>query len=155
MPLPTFSERETRVLCVDDNEDMLECLQAFLETFGYIVRVTTSGMEAIELAAHWKADAVIVDYNMPGMNGHQVAREIKTVRSQIAIILLSGALEIPEDKLNRVDAFVDKNNIASHLLPTISDLLSRMQAPPQMSDMRRDKSHSHGEIWPVRNDYEC
>jgi CheY-like chemotaxis protein len=149
MPLPILAEHETRILCIDDNEKMLECLQAFLEPFGYSVRVTTSGREAIEIVAHWKADAVIVDYNMPAMNGHQVAREIKTIRSQVAIILLSGAPEIPEETLNIVDAFVDKNSVASRLLPTISDLLCRMQAPPQMSDMGQTESHSYDETWPV------
>ena len=35
-------KRRTRVLCVDDNLDMLECLQSFLETFGYAVQISCS-----------------------------------------------------------------------------------------------------------------
>lgn len=134
MPTVIVSKRPTKVLCIDDNIDVLECLKSFLETFGYSVQITTSGMRAIEIAAYWNADAVIVGYNMPEMNGHQVASEIKRIRPRVAVILLSGAVDIPEETLNLVDAFVDKNHLASHLLPTISNLVCCMPAPPQMSN---------------------
>ena len=150
-----IASRRTKVLCIDDDPDVLECLQAFLESFGYTVRITTSGLKAIEIAAHWNADAIIVDYNMPDMNGHQVASEIKRVRSRVAIILLSGAVDIPEETLALVDAFVDKNLVAIRLLPTISDLVGRMPAPPQMSDTRETDEDSYGEAWPIENNNEC
>lgn len=132
---PIVSKRQTKVLCIDDNRQVLECLREFLKAFGYTVLITTSGAQAVEIAARWNADAVIVDYNMTEMNGHQVASEIKRIRSQVAVILLSGSVDIPEETLNLVDAFVDKNLIASHLLPTISDLVWCLPAPPQMGDM--------------------
>jgi CheY-like chemotaxis protein len=132
MPPTIVPKRQTRVLCIDDNVEMLECLKSFLETFGYSVQITTSGIEAIELAARWNADTVIVNYDMPEMNGQQVAREIKRIRSHVAIILLSGDVDIPGETLKTVDAFVDKNQVASQLLPTISDLAYRMPAPPQI-----------------------
>ena len=135
MPLPTVPTHHPRILCIDDNVDLLECLQSFLETFGYTVQVTTSAMKAIQLAAQWKADAVIVDYNMPEMDGEQVAREIRKIRSHVAIIMLSGALDVPEETLKLVDAFVDKNHLASHLLPAISDLLCQVPIPPHTSNL--------------------
>lgn len=135
MQLPIASKCQTKVLCIDDDPDVLECLQAFLETFGYTVQITTSGAMGIEILAQWNADAVIVDYNMPDMNGHQVASELRRIRSRVAIILLSGAVDVPEQTLNLVDAFVDKNLVASRLLPTISDLVGRMPAPPGNSNM--------------------
>jgi two-component system alkaline phosphatase synthesis response regulator PhoP len=151
----SIASRRTKVLCIDDDPDVLECLQAFLESFGYTVRITTSGVRAIEIAAQWNADAVIVDYNMPDMNGHQVASEIKRVRSRVAIILLSGAVDIPEETLALVDAFIDKNLVASHLLPTISALVGRMPVPPQMSDTAEPDDYSYDEIWPIENSNEC
>lgn len=155
MSLPMVSKGQTKVLCIDDDPDVLECLQAFLESFGYTVRVTTSGERAIEIAAHWNADAVIVDYNMPEMNGHQVVSEIKRVRSHVAIILLSGAVDIPEETLALVDAFVDKNHVASRLLPTISDLVDRMPASPRMPDALEADDYSYDEIWPIEKSNEC
>src|SRR5436309_2418767 len=53
------------VLCVDDNEDMLECEKAFLESFGYSVLTAPSGGEALHLASLHSVDVVIVDYLMP------------------------------------------------------------------------------------------
>lgn len=149
MPVPTVSKQETKVLCIDDDVDMLECLQSFLESFGYTVRVTTSGMEAVELAARWKADAVVVDYSMPAMNGHEVAREIRKARLQIAIILLSGALDIPDETLNLVDAFVEKNRVATHLHQTISSLVGRMPAPQNCWDSLESDDRSYADLWPV------
>lgn len=122
-PLPPLTNTQTKVLCVDHDLDMLECLKSFLEAFGYTVAVTSSGTRAIEIATDWQADAVILDYNMPEMNGHQLANEIKGINSRVAVILLSGALDIPQETLRLVDAYVHKKNLASHLLPTISDLV--------------------------------
>jgi CheY-like chemotaxis protein len=152
MALPIALKRQTRVLCIDDDPDVLECLQDFLETFGYTVRITTSGAKAIEIAAQWNAQVVIVDYNMPEMNGHQVASEIKRVRSHVAIILFSGAVDIPEETLALVDAFVDKNLVASRLLPTISDLVVRMPMSPQILDALDD--YSNHEMWPFEKSNE-
>lgn len=148
MELPTVPAHQTRVLCIDDNVDMLECLQSFLETFGYTVQVTTKPMKAIELAAHW-ADAVIVDYSMPEMHSDQLARKIRKMRSHIAIILLSGAQDVPEETLKMVDAFVEKEHLASHLLPTISGLLCCIPTPPHMRNAWETDDHSYDQIWPV------
>jgi CheY-like chemotaxis protein len=52
--------------------------------------------------------ALIVDYHMPEMNGHEVALKVKRLRPQIPIILVSSDDEIPEYVLKVVDAFVCK-----------------------------------------------
>ena len=49
------------VLCIDDNQDALECERAFLETFGYTVLTAPSGGEGLELASMHSVDVVIVD----------------------------------------------------------------------------------------------
>jgi hypothetical protein len=61
--------------------------------------------------------------------------------------LFSGAVDIPEETLALMDAFVDKNLVASRLLPTISDLVGRTPMSPQMSDALDD--YSYDEMWPV------
>jgi len=148
MPSLTVATRQPKILCLDDNAELLECLQSFLETFGYAVQVTTSGLKAIQLVAQWKADAVILDYYMPELDGEQVAREIRKIRSRVAIILLSGAVDIPEEALRLVDAFVDKNHIASRLLPTISNLLWQLPVVPRRSNLLEMDDYSYDEMWP-------
>lgn len=110
------------ILCIDDDQDVLECEKAFLESFGYTVMIASSGGEGLKLAEKQPVDVVIIDYSMPEMNGHEVAIEVRRLKPQVRIILLSGAVDIPEQALNRVDAFVAKDRLASQLLPVIAQL---------------------------------
>lgn len=110
------------VLCIDDNQEVLECEKAFLESFGYTVLTASSGSRGLEMASLQPVDVVIVDYFMPEMNGHEVAIEMRRLRPQAPIIMLSGAADIPERALKSVDAFVAKDRLASQLLPTIAQL---------------------------------
>jgi CheY-like chemotaxis protein len=110
------------ILCIDDDEDVLECEKEFLETFGYTVLTAPSGGEGLQLACKRSVDLIIVDYFMPEMNGHEVAAEVRRLKTRTKIILLSGALEIPEQTLNQVDAFVSKSHLGSQLLPAIAQL---------------------------------
>jgi CheY-like chemotaxis protein len=94
------------VLCIDDYEDMLDCEKAFLESFGYGVLTAPGGGKGLELASIYSVDVVIVDYSMPEMSGHEVAIEMRRLRPQAPIIMLSGAGEVPAQALKCVDAFV-------------------------------------------------
>jgi len=123
MPLALQSAVQNAViLCIDDDPVILECEQSFLETFGYRVLTALSGREGLELASLHPVDVVIVDYYMPEMNGPEVAIEIKRLRPRAPIIMLSGAVDIPERDLKVVDAFVAKDRLGSRLLPVIAEL---------------------------------
>ena len=110
------------VLCIDDNNDLLECEKEFLESFGYTVLTAPSGRKALELASVHSIDVVVVDYLMPEMDGHEVAVRMRRLRPQAPIIMLSGAVDIPERALKSVDALVAKDQLASHLLTAIVQL---------------------------------
>jgi CheY-like chemotaxis protein len=110
------------LLCIDDNEHVLECEKAFLESFGYTVLTAPSGGKGLELASILAVDVVIVDYLMPAMNGEQVAMEMRRLRPQAPIIMLSGAVDVPEQALKWVGAFIAKDCLASLLLPAIAQL---------------------------------
>jgi CheY-like chemotaxis protein len=121
MPTAVYPAFQNAVLlCIDDNEDMLECEKSFLESFGYSVLTAASGGKGLELASKHSVDVVILDYFMPEMNGHAVAIEMRQLRPQAPIIMLSGAVDIPEQALKWVDAFIAKDCLASQLLPTIA-----------------------------------
>ena len=66
--------------------------------------------------------AVIVDYRMPGMNGHEVATEIKRLRPQVPIVMVSSDEEIPEGVFQVVDAFISKDEASRRLLPVIHQI---------------------------------
>ena len=122
------------VLCIDDNQNVLECEKAFLETFGYTVLTAPSGIKGLELASIYSIDVVIVDYFMPEMNGPEVAIEIRRLRPQAPIIMLSAAVDVPEQALKLVDAFVPKDRLASQLLPAIAQLHGCGSIPPASYD---------------------
>ena len=113
---------------------MLECEKAFLETFGYTVLTAPSGSKGLELASIHSVDVVIVDYFMPEMNGQEVAIEIRRIRPQAPIIMLSGAVDVPEQALKLVDAFIAKDRLASQLLPAIAQLQGCRSVPPLSYD---------------------
>ncbi|MGA8212125.1 MAG: response regulator [Candidatus Sulfotelmatobacter sp.] len=122
------------VLCIDDNPDVLECERAFLESFGYTVLTASSGGKGLEMASIHSVDVVILDYFMPAMNGQQVAIEMRRLRPQAPIILLTEGLGVPEQTLNLVDALVAKDRLDSQLLPAIAHLHGYGSVPPPLYD---------------------
>jgi CheY-like chemotaxis protein len=113
------------VLCIDDNEDVLECEKSFLESFGYTVLTAPNGGMGLELASMQPVDVVVVDYYMPEMNGQDVAIAMRRLKPKTPIILLTGAVDVPAKTLNLVDAFVAKDRLGSQLLPVIEQLRRR------------------------------
>ncbi len=108
------------ILCIDDDDGMPGYQKALLERRGYKVLTAASARQGLRIAAACAIAAVIVDYHMPEMNGHEVATEIKRLTPQVPIIMLSSDEEIPEHGLKMVDAFVSKNDAPSRLLPAIT-----------------------------------
>ncbi|MGO9305761.1 MAG: response regulator [Candidatus Korobacteraceae bacterium] len=111
------------VLCVDDEDAIRGLLEAILEQVGYNALVASSGREALRLAAQHRADAVILDYAMPDMNGGEVAREMKRLRPDVPIILFSGSQNIQSSAFMYVDAFVPKSEGLRPLLGVLARLL--------------------------------
>ena len=130
MPLPHGKAvPKTALLCIDDDQDVLECEKAFLEAFGYTVVTASSGREGLELAGLRSFDVVIVDYCMPGMNGQEFAIAMRRIRPLAPIILLSGMADVPGQALNVVDAFVPKDRLSSRLVPAIALLCGAESLP--------------------------
>jgi CheY-like chemotaxis protein len=125
-----LSRQSKILLCIDDNEDVLECEREFLESFGYTVLTARSGGKGLELASIHSVDVVIVDYFMPEMDGQAVAMEMRRLRPQAPIIMLSGAGEVPKEVLQCVDAFIAKDHLASQLLPAIAQFSSEGPCEP-------------------------
>jgi CheY-like chemotaxis protein len=123
------------VLCVDDDEAIRCLLESALEQFGYVGLVAGNGRKALRLAAQRRADAVILDYCMPDMNGDEVALEMKRLRPDVPIVLFSGSLDIPSSTLKHVDTFVAKGE---GLRPLLSVLARLLQVPgKKQSELRR------------------
>jgi CheY-like chemotaxis protein len=74
------SQSTPRVLVVDDHHDGAESLGNFLEVLGCEVRLAHSGEEALRVAPTFQPQLVILDIEMPGMDGYETARRLRTQR---------------------------------------------------------------------------
>ena len=122
------------LLCIDDDPAVLECEKAFLESFGCTVVTASSGPEGLKLAGLHSFDVVIVDYSMPEMSGQEFAIAMRRLRPLAPIIMLSGAVDVREQALEVVDAFVPKGCLASRLLPAIQLLCGSELLPSYSYD---------------------
>jgi DNA-binding response OmpR family regulator len=122
------------VLCIDDNPDVLECERAFLKAFGYAVLTARSGNQGLELASVYSIDVVVLGYFMLKRNGRKVAMELRRLRPEAPIILLTEGAGVPEPALSLADALVAKDCLASQLLPTIAYLQGSGRISPSSFD---------------------
>ncbi|MBI4883057.1 MAG: response regulator transcription factor [Actinobacteria bacterium] len=95
----------SRILCVDDEPQLLRALAANLEARGYEVDLAPTGEKALQLAADGHPDAVILDLGLPGISGIGVIQGLRGW-SQIPIIVLS-ARDAERDKIAALDAGAD------------------------------------------------
>ena len=81
------------IVIIDDNASDAAIVRRMLERSGYLVHYATSGLQGLEHLEKESADCVLVDYRMPGMNGYEVARAIKSnpVTQNIPVLMLTGA----------------------------------------------------------------
>jgi CheY-like chemotaxis protein len=122
------------ILCIDDDSSMLGYQRALLERRGFAVLTAASAIQGLQIAIASAVAAVIVDYHMPDMNGHELATEIKRLRPHVPIVMVSSDEGIAEQVLNVVDAFVSKNEAPSRLLPVITRICG--ENPPSVNDAR-------------------
>lgn len=112
------------ILCVDDEATGLSVRKALLEAQGYRVLAAESGPIALSLFSKEPIDLVVLDYSMPGMEGHDVAEAMKRRKPHVPIIMLSAYVDLPAKTLAIVDACVTKGDPSLLFLQSVSDLLS-------------------------------
>jgi PAS domain S-box-containing protein len=84
------SPRHVRCLVVEDNVDAAQLLQFALESEGHQVQVAFDGLDAVEVAAAFKPDAVVLDIGLPRMNGYDAARAIRLLPGLADIVIIAA-----------------------------------------------------------------
>ncbi len=121
------------VLCIDDLEPTLRLSRAYLEKHGYYVLTATSGREGLRMLQSQPVDVLVLDYEMPVMDGEAVAREVRRLYPNLPIILMSGYQGGDGwPVLQLVDAYVPKLELPARLPKTVAGLL-REAVPPTAS----------------------
>jgi len=113
------------VLCIDDNRNILEMNKALLESIGYRVLIAPDGPTGIALTRKHSIDAVVLDFNMPGMDGAQVAEVLMKEQPTLPVVIWSGCGdEIPEALKWFADALLHKGDGPGTLLSAIEKVVS-------------------------------
>jgi CheY-like chemotaxis protein len=121
------------ILVIDDEPVFLSIYATLLESKEYKVLTATDGPSGIALARIHPVDAVASDFNMPGMDGNQVAQVLKTERPTLPVIIWSGCPEeIPVSHKQFADLVLNKADGPEVLLAAIERIL-KDSAPPQKS----------------------
>ena len=83
------------ILCVEDNDDNLFMLQRRLTRAGFEVKIATNGAHAVEWAKTLRPDLIVMDLNLPGLNGFEATRRLKDQAEtrHIPIVVLSSHFE--------------------------------------------------------------
>lgn len=100
--------------------------QTLLGSYGYDVAVAEDANQALDRlrAPNSAVDAVIVDYDMPGMKGSQLAGELKRTDPELPVIMVSGSRP-PEEELGRsVDAVFEKGSSVQTIVDRLESLLA-------------------------------
>jgi CheY-like chemotaxis protein len=110
----------TKILLVDDQNDILTTFAALLNLRGYDTRTAQTGSEALAIAAEYLPDVVCLDLALPGMNGYELSRQLRhgADNAKTWIVAFSGyppdPTEMKEAGINRhlrkpgtVDNFIE------------------------------------------------
>jgi len=130
------------ILVVDDDRSTRLFMRAFLETEHYTVTLAQNGEDALHVMEKEHIDLVVLDIMMPGMDGYEFTRELRSVNSELPILMVS-AKQLPEDrkqgyKLGAND-FMTKPVDEEELLLRIKNLL-------RMSKIASERQMHIGEI---------
>lgn len=98
------------LLVVEDNDDARSALVELMELWGYAVHGAASGEEGVEIASRHDPEIALVDLDLPGIDGYEVARRLRDARESRLLIAMSGYGQ-PEDRARSFAAGFDRHLI--------------------------------------------
>jgi two-component system response regulator ResD len=133
-----------RILVVEDEANIASFVSAYLEKAGYVVDRAVTGAEAKDKASSSDPALILLDLNLPDMDGLEVCRAVRAT-SQVPILMLTAR----DDDVDKIvglevgaDDYLTKPFNPRELVARIRSILRRATAPPPVSKGRR----THGAI---------
>jgi DNA-binding response OmpR family regulator len=97
-----------RVLVADDNRDAADTLATVLRLWGHEVRVAYDGQSALNVGRRFRPHAALLDIRMPGMNGGDVALNLRQLAASDGMMIIATSASDPDDsQLYRYDGAFD------------------------------------------------
>lgn len=119
------------ILLVDDNPDIVRLVNQVLQLEGHTVIIARDGREALQQAASHALDAVVLDINMPGMEGWEVCRQLKQ-HYQMPVMLLTVRAEkadLQQAETVGADAYLSKPFDIPVFLEHLNTMLGQAYGP--------------------------
>jgi CheY-like chemotaxis protein len=118
-------QRKPTILCIDNDVVGSTLRQALLQRAGYRVLTAGSGTQGLEMAKCHRVDLVLVDFEMPDLNGFAVAALLRGIPPKKRIVMLSGHESKASKGFPELDGFISKGtrveaflaSVARHLHP--------------------------------------
>jgi signal transduction histidine kinase/ActR/RegA family two-component response regulator len=105
-PLPLAVAQ--RILIADDNADLAESMAMLLRLEGHEVRIAFDGTSAVGLAEEFRPNAALLDIGLPGLNGYDLARELRSRQNGRGMLLIAATgYGQPEDRVRAQGAGFD------------------------------------------------
>ena len=108
------------ILCIDDDRRILETNRALLSQKGHTVLIASDGTTGIALARQHGVDLAVLDFNMPVMDGNEVAQVLMKENPKLPVVILTGyPYELHESLKWCADAVLEKGHGPEALLSTL------------------------------------
>ncbi len=142
-------ESAISILLVDDNEQNLELMTAYIEELGCVIRIARDGVEALEQVAAQKPDLILLDVMMPRMSGFQACKKLKSDEStkDIPVVMVTALSEV-SDVEHAVDVGAD--DFLSKPVNRL-ELLTRVRSLLKLASARRELKRAMDEIKRLSN----
>jgi two-component system, OmpR family, KDP operon response regulator KdpE len=137
-----------RILVVDDEPQIRRVMRTALVAEGYEVVDARSGEDALELIRTQRYDLVLLDINLPGIDGVETCREIRAT-SDVAVIMMT-VRSSQRDKVEALDAGADDYVTKPF---AISEMLARMRAALRRTSFHSDSGATHIHIGDIEIDF--
>jgi DNA-binding NtrC family response regulator len=123
-------DSDSKVLVIDDEETLIRALKAVLEGAGFTAIATSNPREGIQLFTEHKDDigVVLLDLLMPELRGEAVLEELRTVRSDVKVVLMSGflgATEVEQFSKMGFYGFLPKPFDPEDVIAKVSEILEK------------------------------
>ncbi len=139
----------TRILLIDDDSKLCRLLAEYLTPLGYEVETAFTGPEGLERATTEEFGAVILDVMLPGMNGLEVLRELRT-KSRVPVLMLTALGEEPDRIVGLemgADDYVPKTFSSRELLARLRAVIRRSVVTEQLQESAKIAPIAIGELW--------
>ena len=107
VPRPRFPSTSLNVLFVDDELCIRQLMRELLRDSGLFAETAADGPDALAKFKAGQWDLVFTDYAMPGMNGEELAMELKNLSPSLPVIMVTGHAQVPLSK-SAIDSVVEK-----------------------------------------------